>query len=231
MKHILVVEDDLKTSEEIKEALQDHGLMVTTALTGRDGLIKALANPYDAIVLDRMLAGGLDGLSVLLSLRNAEVITPVLILSALSQLDERVQGLKAGGDDYLCKPFEFIELTARIDALTRRRYIQKDTEPTSNKLMIGDLEIDLLKREVKRGTRDINLVPREYALLIYLAEHADQVVTKTMLFEAVWQYHYHDQTNVIEVHMGRLRKKIDTSDELSMIQTVRGAGYVLRSIK
>lgn len=231
MKHILVVEDDLKTSEEIKEALQDHGFMVTTALTGRDGLIKALANPYDAIVLDRMLAGGLDGLSVLLSLRNAEVTTPVLILSALSQLDERVQGLKAGGDDYLCKPFEFIELTARIDALTRRRYIQQDTEPTSNKLIIGDLEIDLLKREVKRGTRDINLVPREYALLIYLAEHADQVVTKTMLFEAVWQYHYHDQTNVIEVHMGRLRKKIDTSDEPSMIQTVRGAGYVLRSLK
>ncbi|AWM80551.1 DNA-binding response regulator [Gammaproteobacteria bacterium ESL0073] len=231
MKHILVVEDDLKTSEEIKEALQDHGFMVTTALTGRDGLIKALANPYDAIVLDRMLAGGLDGLSVLLSLRNAEVTTPVLILSALSQLDERVQGLKAGGDDYLCKPFEFIELTARIDALTRRRYIQQDTEPTSNKLIIGDLEIDLLKREVKRGTRDISLVPREYALLIYLAEHADQVVTKTMLFEAVWQYHYHDQTNVIEVHMGRLRKKIDTSDEPSMIQTVRGAGYVLRSLK
>lgn len=231
MKHILVVEDDLKTSEEIKEALQDHGFMVTTALTGRNGLIKALANPYDAIVLDRMLAGGLDGLSVLLSLRNAEVTTPVLILSALSQLDERVQGLKAGGDDYLCKPFEFIELTARIDALTRRRYIQQDTEPTSNKLIIGDLEIDLLKREVKRGTRDISLVPREYALLIYLAEHADQVVTKTMLFEAVWQYHYHDQTNVIEVHMGRLRKKIDTSDEPSMIQTVRGAGYVLRSLK
>lgn len=231
MKHILVVEDDLKTSEEIKEALQDHGFMVTTALTGRDGLIKALANPYDTIVLDRMLASGLDGLSVLLSLRNAEVTTPVLILSALSQLDERVQGLKAGGDDYLCKPFEFIELTARIDALTRRRYIQQDTEPTSNKLIIGDLEIDLLKREVKRGTRDISLVPREYALLIYLAEHADQVVTKTMLFEAVWQYHYHDQTNVIEVHMGRLRKKIDTSDEPSMIQTVRGAGYVLRSLK
>lgn len=231
MKHILVVEDDLKTSDEIKEALQDHGFVVTTALTGRDGLIKALANPYDAIVLDRMLAGGLDGLSVLLSLRSAEVTTPVLILSALSQLDDRVQGLKAGGDDYLCKPFEFIELTARIDALTRRHYIQNDTEPTLNKLIIGDLEIDLLKREVKRGMREINLVPREYALLTYLAEHADQVVTKTMLFEAVWQYHYHDQTNVIEVHMGRLRKKIDSNDESPMIQTVRGAGYVLNSLK
>ena len=231
MKHILVVEDDLKTSEEIKEALQDHNFMVTTALTGRDGLIKALANNYDAIVLDRMLAGGLDGLSVLLSLRNAEVTTPVLILSALSQLDERVQGLKAGGDDYLCKPFEFIELTARVDALTRRQYIQNNKELTSSKLIIGDLEIDLLKREVKRGAREINLVPREYALLVYIAEHADQVVTKTMLFEAVWQYHYHDQTNVIEVHMGRLRKKIDTNDEPAMIQTVRGAGYVLRSLK
>lgn len=231
MKHILVIEDDLKTSEEIKEALQDHHFMVTTALTGRNGLIKALANHYDAIVLDRMLAGGLDGLSVLLSLRNAEVTTPVLILSALSQLDERIQGLKAGGDDYLCKPFEFIELTARIDALMRRRYIQQDTKPALSKLVIGDLEIDLLTRQVKRGTREINLVPREYALLAYLAEHADQVVTKTMLFEAVWKYHYHDQTNVIEVHMGRLRKKIDTNDEPSMIQTVRGAGYVLRSLK
>lgn len=230
MKHILVIEDDPKTSEEITEALQDHGFTVSTAFTGRDGLIKALADSYDAIVLDRMLAGGLDGLSVLLSLRNAEITTPVLILSALSQLDERVQGLRAGGDDYLCKPFEFIELTARIDALTRR-YAKTEVVTANNSLTIGNLEIDLLKRQVKRGNREISLVPREYALLEYLAQHADQVVTKTMLFEAVWKYHYHEQTNVIEVHMGRLRKKIDAESEPAMIQTVRGAGYVLRTLK
>lgn len=230
MKHILVIEDDPKTSEEIAEALQDHGFKVSTAFTGRDGLIKALANTYDAIVLDRMLVGGLDGLSVLLSLRNAEITTPVLILSALSQLDERVQGLRAGSDDYLCKPFEFIELTARIDALTRRN-AKVEAITLNNSLAIGNLEINLLKRQVKRGNREISLVPREYALLEYLAQHADQVVTKTMLFEAVWKYHYHEQTNVIEVHMGRLRKKIDAEGEPAMIQTVRGAGYVLRTLQ
>lgn len=228
MKHILVIEDDFKTSEEITEALQDHGFSVNTAFNGREGLIMALANNYDAIVLDRMLAGGIDGLSVLLSLRNAGIKVPVLILSALSQLDERIQGLKAGGDDYLCKPFEFIELTARMDALIRR-HTMSNPITTTNILTIGDLEINLLKRLVKRGNRVISLVPREYALLEYLAQHRDQVVTKTMLFEAVWHYHYHEQTNVIEVHMGRLRKKIDAIGEPAMIQTVRGAGYVLRS--
>lgn len=228
MKQILVVEDDIKTSAEIFEALEDHGFKVTTAFDGREGLLKALTTQFDAIVLDRMLPRGLDGLGVLLSLRNAGIETPVLILSALSELDQRVQGLRAGGDDYLCKPFEFIELTARLDALTRRP-IKSEAIAPNNVLQVGSLEIDLLKRKVKRANRTIELVPREFALLEYLAQHVDQVVTKTMLFEAVWGYHYHEQTNVIEVHIGRLRKKIDTDNEPMMIHTVRGAGYVLRS--
>lgn len=228
MKHILVIEDDLSTSKEIVEALQDYGFSAETAFDGKEGLVKALTNPFDAIVLDRMLPNGLDGLGVLLALRNANINTPVLILSALSQLDERVQGLRAGGDDYLCKPFEFIEFTARLEALTRRA--QPATTPSiSAVIQLGELHIDQLKRSVKRGERLIELVPREYELLFYLAEHANQVVTKAMLFEAVWGYHYHEQTNVIEVHIGRLRKKIDAEGEEPMIHTIRGAGYVLRT--
>ena len=175
-----------------------------------------------------MLPGGLDGLGLLTALRAAGVSTPVLILSALSALDERVRGLRAGGDDYLTKPFEFIELTARLDALNRRR-AEPAAEARQTRLRVASLEIDLLSRTVRRGDRVIELVPREYALLEYLMRNAGQVVTHTMLFEAVWNYRFDERTNVIEVHMGRLRRKVDGEGEAPMIHTIRGAGYVLRS--
>ncbi|SDI69334.1 response regulator transcription factor [Pseudomonas panipatensis] len=228
MTHVLVVEDDPKTSREIESALQDHGFTVTSVGNGRDGLLQAAAGDFDLIVLDRMLPGNLDGLGMLTALRASGVLTPVLILSALGDLDERVRGLRAGGDDYLTKPFEFIELTARLDALNRR-HNQSTTQPQDNRVRIGNLEIDLLRRTVRRGERQIDLLPREYALLEYLAQHVDQVVTRTMLFEAVWNYQYDDQTNVIEVHIGRLRRKIDGEGDAPMLHTIRGAGYVLRS--
>ncbi|MGE8098361.1 response regulator transcription factor [Pseudomonas fluorescens] len=228
MTHVLVVEDDNSTAREIEAALQDHGFTVTRVDNGRDGLLKALSEPFDLIVLDRMLPGGIDGLGVLTALRAASVSTPVLILSALSALDERVRGLRAGGDDYLTKPFEFIELTARLDALSRRRAEPATREP-DNQLRVGNLHVDLLRRSVRRGDRTIDLVPREYALLEHLMRNAEQVVTRTMLFEAVWNYSYDERTNVIEVHIGRLRRKIDAEGEPQMIHTIRGAGYVLRS--
>ncbi|POA28787.1 MULTISPECIES: response regulator transcription factor [unclassified Pseudomonas] len=228
MTHVLVVEDDSSTASEIEAALQDHGFTVTCVNNGRDGLLKALSESFDLIVLDRMLPGGIDGLGVLTALRAASVSTPVLILSALSALDERVRGLRAGGDDYLTKPFEFIELTARLDALSRRRAEPATREP-DNQLRVGNLHVDLLRRSVRRGDRTIDLVPREYALLEHLMRNAEQVVTRTMLFEAVWNYSYDERTNVIEVHIGRLRRKIDAEGEPQMIHTIRGAGYVLRS--
>ena len=226
MTKVLVVEDDSATAAEIAATLQDHGCTVECVDTGRTGLVRAVSDAFDVIVLDRMLPGGLDGLGMLATLRGAGIDTPVLILSALSDLDERVRGLRAGGDDYLSKPFEAIELAARVDALTRRR--SRSAEPES-RVQIGELEVDLLKRTVRRGNRDIDLLPREYALLAYLMEHAGQVVTRTMLFEAVWNYRYDDRTNVIEVHIGRLRRKIDAEGEPEMIHTVRGAGYILRA--
>jgi len=226
MTYVLVVEDDETTATEIEAALCEHGFQVSVAATGREGLARAFGGDFDLIVLDRMLPG-IDGLAVLTSLRAAGVATPVLILSALSALDERVRGLRAGGDDYLTKPFEFIELTARLDALARRN--QQAAEPAqTHALAVGNLELDLLRRSVRRGGRSIELLPREYALLEHLARHAGQVVTRTMLFEAVWSYDYDERTNVIEVHIGRLRKKIDAEGESQMIHTVRGAGYVLR---
>ena len=228
MTHVLVVEDDVPTCREIEAALCDHGFTVSCAHTGRDGLLKALSEPFDLIVLDRMLPGGLDGLGLLTALRAAGVSTPVLILSALSALDERVRGLRAGGDEYLTKPFEFIELTARLDALNRRR-AEPAAEARQTRLRMASLEIDLLSRTVRRGDRVIDLVPREYALLEYLMRNAGQVVTRTMLFEAVWNYRFDERTNVIEVHMGRLRRKVDGEGEAPMIHTIRGAGYVLRS--
>ncbi|RMT61817.1 Winged helix family two component transcriptional regulator [Pseudomonas syringae pv. theae] len=227
MTHVLVVEDDLTTAREIELALSDYGFTVTTVLNGRDGLLKVLSEPFELIVLDRMLPGGVDGLGVLTALRAAGIATPVLILSALTTLDERVRGLRAGGDDYLTKPFEFIELTARLDAMNRRRTEPVATEST--RLRVANLEIDLLRRTVRRGERSIELLPREYALLEYLMRHAGQVITRTMLFEAVWNYSYDERTNVIEVHIGRLRRKIDGEGDGQVIQTVRGAGYVLRS--
>lgn len=226
MTTILVVEDDPKTSSEIEAALIDHGYQARVADTGREGLLKAVAENFDAIVLDRMLPGELDGLGVLATLRTAGIQTPVLILSALSAVDERVRGLKAGGDDYLTKPFDFLELTARLDALMRR----KATPSTGMSLRVGDLEIEVSTHTVRRRGQAIELLPREYKILEYLARHAGQIVTRTMLFEEVWHYRYDEPTNVIDVHIGKLRRKIDLPGLASMIRTVRGSGYVLDAI-
>ena len=225
MARILVVEDDAQTASEISAALGDYGFAVDCAGTGREGLLKAAADPYDAIVLDRMLPGGLDGLGVLTALRAAGIEAPVLILSALSAVDERVRGLRAGGDDYMTKPFDFLELTARLDILLRRHAgPQRETV-----LRVGRLEMDLLTRTVSHAGKPVELLPREYRLLECLMRHAGQVVTRTMLFEDVWNYHHIEPTNVIDVHIGKLRRKIDPDGANSMIQTVRGAGYILRA--
>jgi DNA-binding response OmpR family regulator len=224
MGKVLVIEDDRRTAAEITAALGDHGYDVDVAHAGREGLLRAAADRYDAIVLDRMLPGELDGLAVLATLRTIGIGTPVLILSALSAVDERVRGLRAGGDDYLTKPFEFIELTARLEVLVRRRAIPA-RETTRQ---FGDLEIDLLTREVRRAGRAVELLPREYRLLEYLMRHPGRVVSRTMLFEEVWGYHYNPQTNVIDVHIGRLRRKLEEGGLSQLIHTVRGSGYVLR---
>jgi two-component system, OmpR family, response regulator len=228
MTRVLVVEDDAQTAAEIAAALGDHGFEVETAHNGQDALDRAVADRYSAIVLDRMLPGGIDGLTVLSTLRDRCVDAPVLILSALSAVDERVRGLRAGGDDYLTKPFESLELTARIEVLLRRRGTAS-TPDRETMLRVGDLEVDLLKREVKRGGQVIDLLPREYKLLEYLMRHPGQVITRTMLFEEVWSYRYDQRTNVIDVHMGKLRRKLDEGGLPSMIQTVRGSGYILRA--
>jgi two-component system, OmpR family, response regulator len=225
MTRVLIVEDDSQTAEEITAALADHGFGVDHAATGRDGLLKAAAESFDAIVLDRMLPGGLDGLGVLSTLRAAGVDAPVLILSALSGVDERVRGLRAGGDDYLTKPFDFLELTARLDVLLRRQYApQRETV-----LRAGKLEIDLLTHTVRYGGRVVELLPREYRLLEFLMRHADQVVTRTMLFEEVWNYRSVEPTNVIDMHISKLRRKLDPESSDPIIRTVRGAGYMLRA--
>jgi DNA-binding response OmpR family regulator len=225
MTRVLVVEDDPQTAEEITAALVDHGFAVDRAATGRDGVLKAAAEPYDAIVLDRMLPGGLDGLGVLSTLRAAGVDAPVLILSALSGVDERVRGLRAGGDDYLTKPFDFLELTARLDVLLRRRSApQRETM-----LRVGGLEMDLLTHTVHCAGKPVELLPREFRLLEFLMRHAGQVVTRTMLFEEVWNYRSVEPTNVIDMHISKLRRKLDGESARSVISTVRGAGYMLRA--
>lgn len=223
MTRVLVVEDDAGTAEEIREALGDHGFEVDRAGDGKEGLLKAAAGAYDAIVLDRMLPGELDGLGVLSTLRAVGVEVPVLILSALSAVDERVRGLKAGGDDYLVKPVEFIELTARLDALLRRRL----APARSTSLRVADLEIDLTAHTATRAGRALDLLPREYQLLEYLMRQAGQVVTRTMLFEEVWHYHYPESSNVIDVHISKLRRKLDPDGTSPVIHTVRGAGYII----
>jgi len=221
---ILVVEDDEQTAAYMVKGLTESGYVVDRADNGRDGLFLATSSDFDAVVVDRMLPG-LDGLSLIQALRAARVATPVLILSALGQVDDRVQGLRAGGDDYLTKPFAFSELLARIEALLRRR----SGPAVVTKLAVGDLEMDLLGRSVRRAGRAVDLQPREFRLLEYLMRHAGQVVTRTMLLEGVWDYHFDPQTNVIDVHVSRLRQKIDKQFERPLLHTVRGAGYCLRA--
>ncbi|MGE0485562.1 MAG: response regulator transcription factor [Gammaproteobacteria bacterium] len=220
--HILVVEDDRDTREFVRGGLEQAGHTVDVADNGRDGLLLATTGTFDLVVLDRMLPE-LDGLTIVRTLRASEDRVPVLILSALGEVDQRVQGLRAGGDDYLTKPFAFSELEARIEALARR------TTPDGplTVLRVGDLEMDLMARSVRRGETEIDLQPREFRLLEYLMRHAGQVVTRTMLLEHVWDYHFDPQTNVIDVHVSRLRAKIDRNFDQPLLHTVRGAGYRL----
>ncbi|MBS0560550.1 MAG: response regulator transcription factor [Proteobacteria bacterium] len=221
---ILVVEDDKDVAGFILRGLKEAGHVAEHAATGRDGLFMATSEAFDVIVLDRMLPGGIDGLNILEVLRGQKNAVPVLILSALADVDERVRGLKAGGDDYLPKPFAFSEMLARIEALYRRG---KGEGPVT-KLTVDDLELDLLSRQVKRAGQKIDLQPREFRLLEYLMRHAGQVVTRTMLLEGVWDYHFDPQTNVIDVHVSRLRQKVDKPFPTPLIHTVRNAGYMLR---
>jgi two-component system OmpR family response regulator len=223
---ILLIEDDAEAAAYMAKGLREAGQVVDHAATGTDGLFLATSERYDVMIIDRMLPG-LDGLSIIQAIRAAGNTTPVLILSALGKVEDRVRGLKAGGDDYLVKPYAFAELTARLDALARRvSASQPDT-----RLKVEDLEMDLLARSVSRGGHTIDLQPREFRLLEYLMRHAGQVVTRTMLLENVWEYHFDPQTNLIDVHISRLRQKIDKDFELPLIHTVRGAGYSIRAAR
>ena len=225
---ILLIEDDPETSRFVRKGLEEAGHVVDHAGDGRQGLLLGLDAEHDVVVVDRMLPG-LDGLSIVRSLRAANRSTPVLVLSALGEVDHRVEGLRAGGDDYLVKPFALAEVSARLEALVRRRGTGADPEAPVTRLAVADLEMDLLARTVKRGGCAIELKPREFRLLEYLMRHAGQVVTRTMLLEAVWDYHFDPQTNVIDVHVSRLRRKIDRDFPTALIHTVRGAGYVIRT--
>ena len=224
---ILLIEDDPETSRFIGKGLEEAGHVLDHAGDGRQGLLLALDADHDALVVDRMLPG-LDGLSIVRSLRATGRDTPVLVLSALGEVDDRVEGLRAGGDDYLVKPFALAELTARLEALVRRRIGGDGAAAPVTRLAVADLEMDLLARTVKRAGRGIDLKPREFRLLEFLMRHAGQVVTRTMLLEAVWDYHFDPQTNVIDVHVSRLRRKVDRDFGPPLIHTVRGAGYMIR---
>ena len=222
MSKILIVEDDDATAAFIAKGLDEEGFTVDRAANGRDGLFLATDGSYDGIVLDRMLPG-LDGMSVLGAMRASGIVAPLIILSALATVDDRIDGLNAGADDYLAKPFAFAELLARLRLVLRRG--TGGTVVTC--LNCGELELDLLSRKVRRGGRAIELQPREFRLLEHLMRHVDQVVTRTMLLEGVWDYHFDPGTNVIDVHISRLRKKIDEGFPQPLLHTVRGAGYRL----
>ena len=224
---LLLIEDDAKTAEYVARGLRELGHTCNHLANGLDGLSAALDDEHDAAILDRNLPG-LDGLAVLTAMRAQDVRTPVLLLSALGQVDDRVAGLKAGGDDYLTKPFSFQELIARLEAITRRKDAAASTD--GSRLQVGDLTLDLLSRTARRSGREIELGNKEFQLLEYLMRHARQVVTRTMLIEAIWDYNFNPGTNVIDVHISRLRAKIDAEGETGMISTVRGAGYRLDAL-
>lgn len=221
---ILVVEDDPEAAAYMVKAFQESGHVADHAPDGLEGYALAREEGYDVLVIDRMLPK-LDGLSLIRSLREQKVETPVLILSALGQVDDRVKGLRAGGDDYLPKPYAFSELLARVEVLSRRRN-GAAAEQTS--YQVGDLELDRLAHGATRAGKEIILQPREFRLLEYLMKHAGQVVTRTMLLENVWDYHFDPQTNVIDVHVSRLRAKVDKGHAVALIHTIRGAGYMIR---
>ncbi|AQS86930.1 two component response regulator [Neoasaia chiangmaiensis NBRC 101099] len=223
---ILLVEDDPTVRSFIVKGLRETGHVVEEADNGKDGLFLAVSENFDIVILDRMLPGGIDGLRILETLRAQNNAMPVLLLSALADVDERVAGLKAGGDDYMTKPFAFSELLARVEALARRGSAEQAPQ---TRLVVADLEMDLLSRTVKRGNEKIDLQPREFRLLEFLMRHAGQVVTRTMLLERVWDYHFDPQTNVIDVHVSRLRQKVDKPFDTALIHTIRNAGYILRA--
>jgi two-component system OmpR family response regulator len=218
--HILVIEDDREAAAYLVKGLTESGHRVDLAAEGRQGLERATRDSFDAMIVDRMLPG-VDGLSIIAALRAARIQTPVLVLSALGDVEDRVRGLRAGCDDYLPKPFAFSELLARLEALGRRGAAE-------TRLVVGDLDMDLLARTVTRAGKTIDLLPREFRLLEYLMRHAGHIVTRTMLLEKVWDHHFDPQTNVIDVHVSRLRQKIDKGFVDPLLHTVRGAGYVLR---
>jgi two-component system OmpR family response regulator len=220
---VLVIEDEKEVAEYICKGLRECGHNVEVCHDGKEGLLVATTNEYQIIILDRMLPS-IDGLTILKALRSTGNTTPIIILSALSEVDDRVQGLKAGGDDYIVKPFAFTELLARVEALIRRH--RGDAE-TITKLEAGDLEMDLLARSVTRSGKKIALQTREFALLEYLLRNKGQTVTRTMLLENVWNYHFDPQTNVIDVHISRLRRKVDDDFPIQLIKTVRGSGYCI----
>jgi two-component system, OmpR family, response regulator len=222
--HVLLIEDDTEAARFLVTGLRESGFSVDHAADGREGLARAAAGQFDVIVTDRMLPG-LDGLAIIEELRGKGIATPVLVLSALGSVDDRVRGLKAGGDDYLTKPFALAELLARIEALLRRR----PNAAQVTRLKVEDLEFDLLARRVTRAGREVELTARELKLLEFLMRRAGQLVTRTMLLEGVWDLHFDPQSNLIDVHISRLRQAIDRDSDHPLIHTVRGSGYVLRS--
>ncbi|NDW43925.1 response regulator transcription factor [Ruegeria sp. PrR005] len=221
-RRVLIVEDDDETREFLVKGFTEEGFAVESAADGREGLFHATDGGFDAVVLDRMLPE-LDGLSLIKSIRAAGLKTPVIMLTAMSAVDERVKGLRAGADDYLVKPFSFQELLARIEALLRR---PKDTQEAAT-LSCRDLEMDLLRRRVTRSGRDITLTPREFQILEFFLRRKNRVVTRTMLLEGVWDYHFDPNTNIVDVHISKLRRQIDEGSETPLIETVRGAGYMI----
>jgi two-component system, OmpR family, response regulator len=225
MVKVLVIEDDNETAAQIVDELTRHGYDVDREADGPAGLNRASTATYDLITLDRLLPE-LDGLAIVETLRRSGVNTPVLVLSAVGEMDERVRGLRAGGDDYLTKPFAFAELCARVDALLRR-----SPEPRDTVLRVDDLELDLLSRSARRGRRSLDLLSREFRLLEYLVRHEGDTATRAMLFEHVWGYRFDPRTNLIDVHVGRLRRKVDGPGEPPLIRTVRGIGFVLHAPK
>lgn len=221
--HILLIEDDAEAARFLVKGLSESGYTVEHAADGRDGLFRATEGQFDIVISDRMLPH-MDGLTIIQLMRQKGISTPVLVLSALGSVDDRIRGLKSGGDDYLTKPFAFAELLARIEALARRRAAVQET----TRLKVADLEFDLLARKVTRSGREIELTAREQKLLEFLMRRAGQVVTRTMLLEGVWDLHFDPQSNLIDVHISRLRQAIDKGAEHALIHTVRGSGYVLR---
>lgn len=223
MSKIVLIEDDAETAQDICAELRDHGYAVDWAADGVQGLGLARSGDADVLIIDRMLPG-LDGLEVIEALRRDNIRTPVLVLSALGAVNDRVKGLRAGGDDYLTKPFALLELLARVEALLRR-----PANPATSVLRVGPLQLDLIERTADRAGRAIELLPREYRLLEYMMRHCEQLLTRAMLFEEVWNYKFVPDSNLVDVHMGRLRRKVDLPGDPPMIANIRGEGFVLRA--